>query len=545
MTPNRVHIYCRVSSAGQEDNFSLETQDAACRRWAQERDLPVASVTHEVWSGTDRHRPKLTALLDSLMPGDIVLAYALDRFSRSQIDVAILIDRIESAGASLELVTEDFEKSATGTFLRGAKAFAAELEREKIIERTQRGRRARVASGKPLVGFKCPYGYRWADEEKSHYDLDPETAPVVRMLFDWALSGISLRGSVAKLADLGIPSPSGRPRWVLPAVRDILARSIYTGTATTYALLSARTTQGGYTRRRAGADEVVLLPNIAPAIVTPEEQAAVMARFTSNKEQAARNNRDPESTLLRAGFLTCGHCGYGIRVVHRPASRPNSSAQYRCYPCDNRAPGCPRPTIAASLIDPIVWQHVADVLRDPEIVGREVARRRSDGSLDRDHAALTKRIDAIADKQTRMARRVGEIADDDVAAPLLAELKSLAAQKTDALQQRDALERRMTDRADEDARVASLAAWCSRVGVNLEAMSYDQKRLALEAFDVKVRIYKQGAIDADGNPLPRWDMSMRPGTGELVVNSSTCKAIHNAPLVTLHWTSNDVPEVAA
>jgi DNA invertase Pin-like site-specific DNA recombinase len=60
---------------------------------------------------------------------------------RSGTNTAILIDRIESAGASLALVSEDFEQSTTGTFLRGAKAFAAELEREKISERTQRGRR--------------------------------------------------------------------------------------------------------------------------------------------------------------------------------------------------------------------------------------------------------------------------------------------------------------------------------------------------------------------------------------------------------------------
>jgi DNA invertase Pin-like site-specific DNA recombinase len=121
--------------------------------------MTVASVEREVWSGGDRHRPALDALLDRLMPGDVVLAYALDRLSRSQIDTAILIDRIEAAGASLRLVTEDFEQSATGTFLRNAKAFVAELEREKIAERTQRGRRARVASGKPLVGQRPPYGY--------------------------------------------------------------------------------------------------------------------------------------------------------------------------------------------------------------------------------------------------------------------------------------------------------------------------------------------------------------------------------------------------
>jgi site-specific DNA recombinase len=82
----------------------------------------------------------------------------LDRVSRNQVDTAILIDRIDSAGATLQLVTEDFEKSATGTFLRNAKAFVAELEHEKITERTQRGRLARVKSGKPIVSPRPPYG---------------------------------------------------------------------------------------------------------------------------------------------------------------------------------------------------------------------------------------------------------------------------------------------------------------------------------------------------------------------------------------------------
>src|SRR5215213_11863649 len=175
---SRVHVYTRVSSQAQEDNTSLGTQEAACRAWAAERSLPVASVAHEVWSGGDRHRPELDALLDRLVPGDLVLCYALDRLSRSQVDTAILIDRIESADASLALVTEDFEKSATGTFLRSAKSFVAELEREKIAERTQRGRQARVASGKPIVSPRPPFGYQWTDD-KSAYVIDPATAPII------------------------------------------------------------------------------------------------------------------------------------------------------------------------------------------------------------------------------------------------------------------------------------------------------------------------------------------------------------------------------
>lgn len=50
---SRCRIYCRVSSSGQEDNTSLDTQEAACRAWAGERGLVIASVARAVWSGGD------------------------------------------------------------------------------------------------------------------------------------------------------------------------------------------------------------------------------------------------------------------------------------------------------------------------------------------------------------------------------------------------------------------------------------------------------------------------------------------------------------
>jgi hypothetical protein len=78
------------------------------------------------------------------------------------------------------------------------------------------------------------------------------------------------------------------------------------------------------------------------------------------------------------------------------------------------------------------------------------------------------------------------------------------------------------DRADEDARVRSLGEWCQRVGANLDLMSYDEKRLALEALGVKVHIYRNGATDEDGTPRPRWEVTMRPlAPTSDIVNVST------------------------
>src|SRR5262249_17621805 len=157
--------------------------EAAARQWCVARGLPVASVAHEVWSGSVRHRPELDAMLDRLTPGDVFLAYAVDRLSRQPLAVAVLVGAIERAGARLQLATEDFEQSATGVFLRSAKAFAGEIEREKIAERTSRGKRQRALSGKPLLGSRPPYGYQW-NADRSGYVCDPATAPIVRDIFD-------------------------------------------------------------------------------------------------------------------------------------------------------------------------------------------------------------------------------------------------------------------------------------------------------------------------------------------------------------------------
>jgi site-specific DNA recombinase len=137
----------------------------------------------------------LGALLDRLLPGDVLLAYDLDRLNRGgQIDTAVIIDRVESAGESVAFVTMDFEQSETGALLRNVRAFAAALEREKIRERTGRGKAARIAGGKyPAVG-RPPYGYRWRDpgpKQKTQLVPDETTAPFVQRIFRDVAAGAS------------------------------------------------------------------------------------------------------------------------------------------------------------------------------------------------------------------------------------------------------------------------------------------------------------------------------------------------------------------
>jgi site-specific DNA recombinase len=230
-----------------------------------------------------------------------------------------------------------------------------------------------------------------------------------------------------------------------------------------------------------------------------------MARLATNQSFAARNNSNPEATLLRAGFVRCGHCGWAMRV--NSASTSNG-ARYCCH--TYRKGRCANPVITAAALDMAVWTHVAVVLRDPAIIAAEVERQRDDGALERDLAAVEKMLAAIAEKQAITARAITAVDDDEAAAPLIAELKALGERKKAAQRDRDNLARRIADAEADRARVRSVADWCATVATNVDRLTYDEKRLALQALGAQVRVWREGAVRDDGTPQPRWELTLRP-----------------------------------
>jgi site-specific DNA recombinase len=255
-----------------------------------------------------------------------------------------------------------------------------------------------------------------------------------------------------------------------------------------------------------------LLPNIAAPIVSSDEQAVVLARLAHNQANATRNNRHPEATLLRAGFIRCAHCGQAMHADRNPAAGP----LYRCYRGAREREVCPFPSILAKFVDPMAWAQVEAVLRDPGIIAREVERRRSDGSLDCALAGIETRLAALAQKQANTARAIAALNDDAAAAPLLAELRTLAEQKTAAEAERAELRRRIADRAADDAKLRDLAGWCATVGANIDTLTYDEKRLALAWLGVHVKVWRPGTVDDGGEPM-RWEMTMAPIGGDPIV----------------------------
>jgi site-specific DNA recombinase len=505
-------IYVRVSGELQErEGTSLDTQEERCRAFAEVKGWTVAEAYREVFSGARLYeRPEFARFREALRQGafDVFVCYDADRFSRNQTHVALLEEELERAGVQLWFAKtgEKFENSAIGKFILNAKVFAAEIEREQIIERTQRGKRARVTQGRPLVG-RCPlYGYEW-NADKTAYVIDPVAAPIVRRIFAQAVAGKSLRSIALDLNREGIPSPrkyrdqgkcSGL--WNPATLVDTLHHPAYCGRHAAYRTVYTNVKGMLRRRERPEAEQIPLPSEIAPAIVPGADWEAIQARLADNRLHASRNNRHPEMFLLRTGIVRCISCGrpmHCAQVNHRqgPVYRCNRNSLYR---------DCPDPVcMDAPKLDAEVWADVKRRLLQKDAVdlllATEEKRLIQAGTADEDLATIDKAAVTISRQQQNLAAAIANLPDQEAAAPLLAQLRRLADQKRSLDQERRVIEAKAEELIEARARIGELRDWIATIAANLDTLDYEERRRALTALNVRVYV-KPASVQ------PRWEV---------------------------------------
>ena len=86
--------YCRVSSLSQEDNGSLQHQEAGIRRYCDYHKHELVEVLHESKTGKNTDRKQFQKMLDLLPEVDGVIAFKIDRISRSVKDLLVLVEDV-------------------------------------------------------------------------------------------------------------------------------------------------------------------------------------------------------------------------------------------------------------------------------------------------------------------------------------------------------------------------------------------------------------------------------------------------------------------
>ena len=234
-----VDIYCRVSTDPQEDNTSLDEQEAASRQFCKDNGLVVGMVHREVFSGyMYREREKLALMRERYLSGKIqgVVVRTFDRLSRKEVHFGILLEEMEHNGVQLYCVKEVLEDSIIGRLTRLFLGFLAEWEWEKIRERTTTGLINAAKEGRVVTGRKLPYGWRWqrnADGEKEKIVHHEHQVWVVRWMAIKYARGTSTLEIARQLTERGIPTPEGKAgsQWQPVMIRRILMCERLTGKA--------------------------------------------------------------------------------------------------------------------------------------------------------------------------------------------------------------------------------------------------------------------------------------------------------------------------
>lgn len=527
-------IYGRVSDPKQElHGTSLDTQEAECRARCAERGYSVRHVFLDTFPGVELwDRPKMQALREQIRrdPPDVVMVHALDRLAREPDHQVVILCEAEYHEVAVEFVTETFDKTPQGKLLRDVQGYVAKIEHLKIQERTQRGIRARIAAGKPLPGARVLYGYAW-NADRSGYVAHPVTGPVVERIYQEALTGQTLRAIAAGLTADRIPAPKGGDTWAYTVVAKVLQNPRYRGEACANRYKSTRVkgaTARGRQRRtvtvRPESEQTALPAGTIPPLVAPEVFDAVGERLALNKLRSSRNNHDPETSLLRGGFVRCGYCERVMSAV----TLSNGQRIYRCSAAS--ATKCYH-GISTHLLDAAVFSRIDDALMNPARIAAQLDAAAADDPAGPDLAAVTRARSDAENELATLAVQLGQITNQTAIAAV--------ASRMDALGQR--IERLERERAEVVAAHATRLAtseqarrfvdWCARVGAKLTEMSYEQRRLLLDVLQVRVVVYR-------ADHAPRWTLEASvplAAGGDEIVYRTRWHSVHN---VTLAWTAD-------
>ena len=142
----RCAIYTRQSvTDGREEFSSLDAQREAGEAYVLSQRANGWKVLPERYddgnvSGSTTERPALQRLLADVEAGnvDVIVAYKLDRLSRSIADFVQLMARFDKHGVAFAAVTQQFDTSTpVGRLTLNLLTCFAQFERETIAERTR------------------------------------------------------------------------------------------------------------------------------------------------------------------------------------------------------------------------------------------------------------------------------------------------------------------------------------------------------------------------------------------------------------------------
>jgi DNA invertase Pin-like site-specific DNA recombinase len=311
----KVAGYCRVSMESNQLLHSLSAQVSYYSSLIQKHlDWEYAGVYSDSGiSGTTSARAGVQTLLADCEAGkiDVILTKSISRFARNTVDLLGTVRHLKKLGVEVRFEKENISTfSDDGELMLSILASYAQEESLSIGENIKWGIRKKFKDG---VGHcYILFGYRWDGKQ---FNIVPEEAEVVRLIFDNYLKGISPEQTARILREQGVLSLRGN-FFDAMGIRKILRQVRYTGNA----LFQKTYTESHITHKKVvnqGELPQYYVEDANPAIISQEVFDQVQAEMRRRREQTVQENHRPSKTVFTSKVM-CGSCNasYWRRPVY-------------------------------------------------------------------------------------------------------------------------------------------------------------------------------------------------------------------------------------
>jgi site-specific DNA recombinase len=526
----KVAIYARYSSDNQRD-ASIADQLRICREYAARQGWIVTQeFTDHAVSGATLLRAGFQSLMSDALDRrfDVVLAEALDRFSRDQEDTAGLFKRLTFAGVNIVTLAE-----GDITHLHvGLKGTMNALFLKDLADKTRRGLRGRVQLGKSGGGL-C-YGYKVTRATNDGVavagdrDIVPTEAEVIRRIFrDYAV-GVSPKALARQLNAERQPGPGGAS-WNPSTIHGnpargtgILNNELYVGRLVWNRLRYVKDPDSGKRVSRPNPPSEWVRTDVPDLRIVDDElwqqvkaRQAEMRRVTSNGDPK-RFNQARRPKFLFSGLTKCAECGGGYVIYWHD--------RLACFGARSRGTCSNRLTVSRQEVEERVLVALRDKLMRRDLFEdfcREYVRELN--RLRMEHrASLSHGRQELAAVEREIRRFIQAIKDGVSALSIKDELLSLEARKAELQSRLDSpempelLHPRMADvyREKVGGLCLALESEESRTGAR-EAIRALVEAILLEPDGERLKITLKG--DLAGMLSAARDTKRSPDTGDLLV----------------------------
>jgi site-specific DNA recombinase len=337
---NLAITYSRYSSASQND-ASIEQQQSLNNDWAKAHGYKVIKeyADHAI-SGQSSDRPEYQLMLSELklLKPAVLILWKSDRLGRDAMELAMAKRFIRNAGCKIEYVSEvapDIDTSQGKLIENMTDAIAqfwADTSRENILRGQDHKAKNSMFLGHNILGYR-----KSADDR---YELDPESSPIVKKIFNDYASGVAMQTIADDLNDQGIKSSTGS-KFTVNGLRSILKNDRYIGIYK----YGKYVNEGGM-----------------PVIIEKELFDKVQKMFDKNKRNSQKVKESHRHWL--SGKLYCGHCG---EPMHGVSGTGKSGKIHYYYACKNaRKHKCNKKNVTAELIEGLVLKYLTELLSNTE-----------------------------------------------------------------------------------------------------------------------------------------------------------------------------------